>query len=142
MRFTPVASSNAAGADSIAEPQEPLSLILQVASTRLPRPAVFLSAVTNSRGWILRKPRICITLQRRSRGALTAARSSIVADNQRGTSQARALPMKLARRESIEWRSAPYRMFSVRHSHREDRPRRPPDLGGHCFGRSRTAFVD
>ncbi len=73
MRFTPVASSNAAGADSIAEPQEPLSLILQVASTRLPWPAIFLSVATNSRGWILRKPRLCIVLQRRCRGAFTAA---------------------------------------------------------------------
>jgi hypothetical protein len=74
MRFTPVASSNAVGADSTAEPQEPLSLILQVASTRLPGPAVFLSAVTNSRGWILRKPWICTILQRRSRGAFAAPR--------------------------------------------------------------------
>jgi hypothetical protein len=35
-------------------------------------------------------------------GAFTAARFSIVAGNQRGTSQARALRMSLARRESIE----------------------------------------
>jgi hypothetical protein len=102
MRFAPVVSSNAVGADLIAEPQEPLSLILQVASTRLPGPAVFLSALTNTRGWVLRKPRICIILQRRSQGAFTAARFSILAGNQRETSPARALRMSLARRESIE----------------------------------------